>query len=270
MSSCIDLTIFAGDQAVKAFKALKRFDASLIMGPNMALLRADQPLHIETHHPNRLELFSRLLSLLDELGELQIRYEISLTEGPPKIVEGKPIWTAREGSRADIVAIVETEEKINEDRLAAEAHAKSYQPPEPPDALKLLRRRWDEVDFEDLLPSEQNYIYLWSLSVEVENGGFDTYFFNSAGDQAKYAQTALRELGSVDVLDTLSDAIAMLDNVGGFSEDRDDRWKLLNQLSDDAFVDLNARFYERTENVLAMALEAVEKEYDSRNLSLGE
>src|SRR5262245_26824721 len=50
--------------------------------------------------------------------------------------------------------------------------------------------------FADLSPSEQVFILVWEVEAEVNNGGFNQFFFNSAGDRASATVAALRTIGA--------------------------------------------------------------------------
>jgi len=49
--------------------------------------------------------------------------------------------------------------------------------------------------FSELSPSERVFILIWDLEAEVNNGGFNQFFFNSAGDRASATPAALRAIG---------------------------------------------------------------------------
>jgi len=50
--------------------------------------------------------------------------------------------------------------------------------------------------FSELSPSERVFILIWELETEVNNGGFNQFFFNSAGDRASATAVALRTIGA--------------------------------------------------------------------------
>jgi hypothetical protein len=59
-------------------------------------------------------------------------------------------------------------------------------------ALELL----DESGFDALSYPQKVLATVWALEAEVNNGGFDQFFFNSAGDLAFFAPEALRAIGA--------------------------------------------------------------------------
>jgi hypothetical protein len=82
--------------------------------------------------------------------------------------------------------------------------------PEFRNTRALLENRWRDRGFDSLLPEERDFIVLWWLEVEVFNGGFHQYFFNSSGDGAPEALAALDTLGASTAARILRDALAEL------------------------------------------------------------
>ena len=59
---------------------------------------------------------------------------------------------------------------------------------------KLWDKSKDDKDFESLNSIEKNILYIEMLEGQVNNGGFDQYFFNSSGEYAHETLTALKEI----------------------------------------------------------------------------
>ena len=55
---------------------------------------------------------------------------------------------------------------------------------------------------------DQTLLVVWELEAEVNNGGFEQYFFNSAGDLARDAPSALRRIGASKMADVVEAANA--------------------------------------------------------------
>jgi hypothetical protein len=258
----LELTIDAGAKAAKAFRAVKLFDSTVVMGTTLQLMRERKPLDIHLDRSDRAHVLGRLVDLLDELDRLDIPYELSANNVP----RSSHLWKPCNWTRSDVVSERAAAELVAEERRRAAEHLKDYVPPESPPSRKLLDRRWRDMEFSDLLESEQNYIYIWAMRAEVYNGGFATFFDNSSGDAALQTQAALVSIGSKDVHAILSEAIQLLETTGGYSPDRSARWKVTSQLADDAFAELNERFYNTAEDVVGMAFRAVESDYESKGL----
>src|SRR5512142_287356 len=56
--------------------------------------------------------------------------------------------------------------------------------------------RFDGDNFDLLSLTDQVLVTIWGLEADVNNGGFDQYYFNGSGDQAFFAPQALRLVGA--------------------------------------------------------------------------
>ena len=56
--------------------------------------------------------------------------------------------------------------------------------------------RFNKVGFQSLSDSEKIFWCIWELEGDVNNDGFDGYFYNSAGDYAVEAVDALEKIGA--------------------------------------------------------------------------
>jgi len=258
----LELTIDAGDKAAKAFRALKRFDSTVVMGTALELMRESKPMSILLDRPGREDILRRLVDLLEELDQLGIPFEITANNVP----SSSPLWNPDSWQHSDVVSALNEAETVATERRQAAEQMKDYVPARPPASRELLDQRWRDVEFSELLASEQQYIYVWELRAEVYNGGFATYFGNSAGDHALQTQAALTSIGCNDVRSILSDALQLLQTSGGYSVDRAVRWETTSQLAENAFANLNERFYNTTEDVVGIAFRIVEAEYESEGL----
>lgn len=63
-------------------------------------------------------------------------------------------------------------------------------------ADRVFHRLAEEESIETLLKHERVFICVWALKGEVDNGGFDQYYFNASGDWAYLAPGALHTLGA--------------------------------------------------------------------------
>ena len=84
-------------------------------------------------------------------------------------------------------------------------------------------------------------VALAEVRSEVNNGGFDQYFFNSAGDRALVAVGAARQAGVEDLAELLEAAIALL-GPGTFLTDRSLRQQQLAGLPERALEPLDDRY----------------------------
>jgi hypothetical protein len=87
---------------------------------------------------------------------------------------------------------------------------------------------------------------IWELEGEVNNGGFDQYFFNSAGSQARQAVSSLELIGAGKAADIVKRAVALFGQAGP-SENRGLRQDQLEKLSDadrKKLAELDSEFFD--------------------------
>jgi hypothetical protein len=67
-------------------------------------------------------------------------------------------------------------------------------------------RRYAAVGFDRLSEEEQTVILVWSLEGEVDNGGFDQFYFNSSGNFAAETVETLRRIGASRTAELVEEA----------------------------------------------------------------
>jgi hypothetical protein len=92
-----------------------------------------------------------------------------------------------------------------------------------------------------LSPEQRRLVAVGSLRTEVNNGGFDQYFFNSAGDLAADALAGARSANADELAAVIAHAISVL--VLPEISDRDAGQDRLDAMDSDAFEELNQSFY---------------------------
>lgn len=74
------------------------------------------------------------------------------------------------------------------------------------EAFDRVCSRYSGSNFDQLDEADKILVTIWSLEGEVNNGGFDQYYFNSSGDLAFYAPVALRRIGAHQMGEITDDA----------------------------------------------------------------
>ena len=92
----------------------------------------------------------------------------------------------------------------------------------------------------ELTNAECRLVALGSLRTELNNGGFDQYFFNSAGDLAVVALEGAGAVGADGLADLLGRALEVL-NVPDPSN-RDSRQEALDTAEEDKFEELDREY----------------------------
>ena len=115
-------------------------------------------------------------------------------------------------------------------------------------------RKMDRVGFDGLSHAERVVACLTELEMEVNNSGFDQYYWNAPGDHTLETVAALRELGAGRTANLLVTANAAFGH-GGPSRDREERWKQIDALAEDAkrrWFELDGNFDEHRDNLSAL------------------
>ena len=110
----------------------------------------------------------------------------------------------------------------------------------------LLFSRVESDGFESLTEPERVLFSVWDAVGQIENGGFDQFFYNSSGDFAAEAVTALSSIGAANKAAVVKRAIALFpDSLP--PRNRDERIEVLDHISgpgdEDPFDSLNEEFY---------------------------
>jgi Domain of unknown function (DUF4375) len=122
-------------------------------------------------------------------------------------------------------------------------------------------RKMERCGFEDLSRAEQVIACLAEVEMEVNNGGFDQYYWNSSGDHAHEAVAALRELGATQTADLLVEANAVFEPPGP-DRDRERRWAQMDRLAESQrsrWGDMDGTFYEYKDNLSLLAATYIRK-----------
>jgi len=94
-----------------------------------------------------------------------------------------------------------------------------------------LIARAEADGFDRLSDAEKNFVAIWTLEADVNNGGFDQYFFNSSGDYAFHAPKALKAI-KAEAAAAIVDSANAIFGVAGPPRNRDERQKALERLSE--------------------------------------
>ena len=114
-----------------------------------------------------------------------------------------------------------------------------------------LDRSLDELDIVQYSVPEQVVIMIFWLELEVNNGGFDQFYFNSAGVFANRCPQALRTIGAFRTALIVERANSYFPN-GHPPEDREQRQCCLEEIVDNQgkdFDELDDQFYAYEDNL---------------------
>jgi hypothetical protein len=111
--------------------------------------------------------------------------------------------------------------------------------------------------FESLSYAEKVLYHVYWLEAEVNNGGFDQYFFNTSGNYALDTPESLEEIGAHHTAQILRDAISIFPG-GPPPRTRDDRDELYGMVTDEIkkkWDELDSKFYEYQDPLQELQIE---------------
>jgi hypothetical protein len=112
----------------------------------------------------------------------------------------------------------------------------------------------EEKGFDAIREPEKVLATIWSIEAEVNNGGFDQYFYNSAGDLAFYSVKALETIGAIKMASITQKALDLFGESGP-ARDRDERLKQLetfSEIKEDYINGLDCSFTEYPDDLQEM------------------
>jgi len=112
-----------------------------------------------------------------------------------------------------------------------------------------------------LTDTERRLLAAYWVEAEVNNGGFDQYFFNSAGDNAEAALSGLKEMGADGAAALLERAMAVFPG-GKPPADRFKRQEVMEQIagqSKPVWEKCDSEFYKLTESISDLSLAYAKK-----------
>ena len=113
-----------------------------------------------------------------------------------------------------------------------------------------------------LTDTERRLLAAYWLEAEVNNGGFDQYFFNSAGNNAETALFGLKEIGATSAAALLEQAVAVFPG-GKPPTDRFKRQEVMQQIAAQSKLvwdKCNSEFYKRKERINDLSLAYAKKQ----------
>jgi hypothetical protein len=125
----------------------------------------------------------------------------------------------------------------------------------------LVFARWDRDGFAALTPEEQVAYCVDALEREVNNGGFDQFFWNTSGNTAHETLAALKAIGAPKAAAMLEEAIALFPG-GRVVPDREARERVLEEMGEaprEKWFALDGSFYEYPDDLTALMRAYVEK-----------
>lgn len=115
-----------------------------------------------------------------------------------------------------------------------------------------------------LTVAQKKFYYNQCLEMEINNGGFNQYFFNSYGAQAHQTVQSLQKIGANKTAAILQKAIEQFPN-SEVPEDRTERLEIMEQIEETAnpvWDELDEQFYKYEDNLNLLNIEFIKKNMD--------
>jgi hypothetical protein len=115
-------------------------------------------------------------------------------------------------------------------------------------------------EMDKLTEEQKQFYYNQCLEREINNGGFNQYFFNSSGDFAHQTVQSLIKIGAKKTADILQKAIDQFPDTN-VPQDRTERQELLKQIEEEAnpiWEELDQKFFAYEDNLNALNIKFVE------------
>ena len=115
--------------------------------------------------------------------------------------------------------------------------------------------------FESLTVGERTFLCVDGIESEVNNGGFNQYFFNTAGNLAQEAPAAFDAIGAKHTAKLVRQACSVFPDEAP-PKDQNKRQELLEQIGrdkEDFLYELDKQFYEYKDNLEQLLIEYIRK-----------
>ncbi len=130
--------------------------------------------------------------------------------------------------------------------------------------LPSIDQKWARSGYDSLTEAENVFGCVNGLNIEVYNGGFDQYFYNSAGDFAQDAPAAFGAIGADHTAGIISKACSVFPD-GKPPRDWEERQLLLLDIGEEAeqlLDELDDEFYAYKDDLSQLLVEYIRKHKD--------
>lgn len=125
----------------------------------------------------------------------------------------------------------------------------------------LWEKSKNDKNFESLNQFEKNVLYIEMLEGQVNNGGFDQYFFNSSGEYAHETLVALNDIGANNTVDIFEQAIKIFPKfpIPKDMEERREYMRNLPKNISEVWYQLEDKFYEYPDAIGQLTIKYIKK-----------
>ena len=120
-------------------------------------------------------------------------------------------------------------------------------------------------ELEKLTESQKTFYFNQYLEKEINNGGFNQYFYNSSGDFSHQTLISLRQINATKTANILQLAIDQFPN-SAVPKDRSERQKILGKIeekAEEAWEQLDKKFLEYEDNLYDLNIDFINQNRSS-------
>jgi hypothetical protein len=119
----------------------------------------------------------------------------------------------------------------------------------------------EQVGYKNLTETEKVFFCVYWLEGEVNNGGLNQYFFNSAGDHAQETVNALMEIGANYTAELLKQSFTVFAEKIPFKDrnKRQDQLFSIGEENEEFLDELDSKYYRYTDPVGSLLVDYIKK-----------
>lgn len=131
---------------------------------------------------------------------------------------------------------------------------------------EIIWRKTEKSDdsFSNLTEVERVFIYVDMLEGQVNNGGFDQFFFNSSGDYAHEILTAYKQIKAYRTVELIEKAIDLFPSLP-IPKDTEARRQIMlgiNESISNEWDKLDNKFYQYEDNIAKLLIDYIRRNID--------
>ena len=113
-------------------------------------------------------------------------------------------------------------------------------------------------NFEELNEFEKTFIFIDIFENHTTDGGFETFFWNTAGQFSHEILEAYERIGALETASIIYDSFLLFNEIP-IPKDKDLRRSILSNLKPDIWESLDHKFYNCSDNVVFLIIEFIKE-----------
>ena len=113
-------------------------------------------------------------------------------------------------------------------------------------------------NFEELNEFEKTFIFIDIFENHTTDGGFETFFWNTAGQFSHEILEAYERIGALETASIIYDSFLLFNEIP-IPKDKDLRRSILSNLKPDIWESLDHKFYNCSDNIVFLIIEFIKE-----------